>query len=633
MSKLTCTFYSLLIIVVVVVVVVLKAQRRTPKSTSVKGTSSETSSPPKAAVSTVGSGPPMEVLPPSTTVPASARTVSAEGEIEKPTEIKASTKSVSQDDAAVLELGVSGASLALVDHEPAGKKVVEGPSYEDTKTQPAGVGLTAVNSEDDNPLGVTPTRRANRQALEQAFVNLSIVKAVPRLRVPASGEFSSKESAASTSGDEPILEERELEEKFGRGDIGEQPGGMEEGGAMEREHLETEAELVEGSQQEPSKFAVANEHENGDLKRSVDQVSQPVKNAAGPHVTEGLETGASPGDAVGPAGEEETNLVGEEEMLERIQNVNKKTNDDIKRLVQYINVVKTPIVLPSDETVVQAVDESTPKGVEETQGSVEAVGDAVIQAALAVSQEKDDDSLLEEVNQVSQPVKNAAGPHMTEGLETGASPGDAVGPAGEEETNLVSEEEMLERIQNVNKKTTDDIKRLVQYINVVKTPIVLPSDETVVQAVDESTPKGVEETQGSVEAVGDAVIQAALAVSQEKDDDSLLEEVYQPCNSAQVDDTEVVVVGEIVGGTSFGGVAGPTELMETSVDRSVEEVVPTAPVDTTAGSLHGSLQQEGVVREETTPEPVTGQADCVPSIVPQTSHKRHKFQLAASFNQ
>ena len=500
MSKPTCTsihFLSLLLFLVVV----LKAQRRTPKSTPVKGTSSETSSPPKAAVNTAGSGPRMEVLP-STTVPTSASTVSAEGEIAKPTEIKASTKSVSQDD--VLELGVSGASLALVDHEPAANKVVESPSYEDTETQPAGVGLTAVNSEDDNPLGVTPTRRANRQALEQAFVNLSIVKAVPRLRVPASGEFSSKESAASTSGDEPILEERELEEKVGRGDVGEQPSGMEEGGAMEREHLETEAKLAEASQQEPSKLAIANEHENCDLKRSVDQVSQPVKNAAGPHVTEGLETGASPGDAVGPAGEEETNLVGEEEMLERIQNVNKKTNDDIKRLVQYINVVKTPIVLPSDETIVQAVDESTPKGVEASQGIVEAVGDAVIQAALAVSQEKDDDSLLEEV--------------------------------------------------------------------------------------------------------------------------------YQPCNSAQVDDTEVVVVGEIVGGTSFGGVAGPTELMETSVDRSVEEVVPTAPVDTTAGSLHGSLQQ-GVVREETTPEPVTGQADCVPSIVPQTSHKRHKFQLAASFNQ
>jgi len=240
-------------------------------------------------------------------------------------------------------------------------------------------------------------------------------------------------------------------------------------------------------------------------------------------------------------------------------------------------------------------------------------------------------------------------------------------------------EDKLEKIQKMSGETTRDIQRLLQTIQLVNMPISLPADhQPVSESVDESSSKTSEHQDGGVagDAVvnaGDAVVNAALGASEEVAEELVLEEVYQPTNSAQVDDSEVIVVGEIVGGALQGGMANimadstnamepvaPTEdvskqtlqPLATSTDSiAVEVVAPVAPTQDTTDSTTVEvvqpiaptqnvselvLQQPAKNKEVESAETAPGDdknEDSDSIQANQSTAKRHKFQLAASFKQ
>ena len=230
----------------------------------------------------------------------------------------------------------------------------------------------------------------------------------------------------------------------------------------------------------------------------------------------------------------------------------------------------------------------------------------------------------------------------------------------QENTNV--EEGQLERIQKMSGETTRDIQRLLQTIRIVNEPFSLPTDQAVSEPVDESSLKSSESSSKSSGhqqsgIVGDAVVQAALSVSEEVEEELVLEEVYQPSNSAKVDDSKVVVVGEIVGGASLDGIGN---VMADSANSEVmEPVAPTddvseqtlqAPATVTDSATVELVEPEALSKEDSKMilQPLVKEED-LESVedVPcdeeaegsdstqacQSTSKRHKFHLAASFKQ
>ncbi len=194
---------------------------------------------------------------------------------------------------------------------------------------------------------------------------------------------------------------------------------------------------------------------------------------------------------------------------------------------------------------------------------------------------------------------------------------------GEETTS--NEEVLLDQIQKQSLETAGSIQRLLHTIKVVNSPILLPADGALTEPVcetnaDKAPLKG-------QESVGDAVIQAALTSgSEDISNANLIEEVYQPSNSAQVDDSDVVVVGEIVGGTSVSGKDPLHGLTSSVADLDIQEIEPIAPV-----ADQGTVDPDNFAKNGT--EKVSTEAESHHSSAQSASIKRPKIQLAASFKQ
>lgn len=221
----------------------------------------------------------------------------------------------------------------------------------------------------------------------------------------------------------------------------------------------------------------------------------------------------------------------------------------------------------------------------------------------------------------------------TDSVDGGGGDGNNTGSKGSDgsdssvQSNLIKK---MEETQKANMVTQEQVQRLTQLLGVLQTtPTEIPSDQTPVPSIDETTPKGVGSQYNALEVgpVGDAIAQVALIVPVD-DEGIMVEEVYQPCNSAQVDDSDIVVVGEIVtGNADFGGLIGTPNTPSNHTHTTV-----------TADASHEQDQQpmEAAILEERSDavlDELSPIVDTPPLIRGQHSQKRPKFQLAASFKQ
>lgn len=168
------------------------------------------------------------------------------------------------------------------------------------------------------------------------------------------------------------------------------------------------------------------------------------------------------------------------------------------------------------------------------------------------------------------------------------------------------------------------LQELTQIIQVAEeAPREIPLDNTILEPV--------KATQVSGELVGDAIAHAALigGVPEEGKEEEVFQ-ATQPCNSAMVDDSVVVVAGEIVTGDSLGlggnrGGVGSSE--EHSLgEKECDKVTPGDLVNMTDEKTDATVQQG-----DSSGPPSTSQAPAT-AIPTRATSKRPRFQLAATFS-
>ena len=242
---------------------------------------------------------------------------------------------------------------------------------------------------------------------------------------------------------------------------------------------------------------------------------------------------------------------------------------------------------------------------------------------------------------------------VTPNNEATAGPGDGVDNEGRdmrENSSTPGLSELatrMEETQKTNKTTKEELKRLAQLVEVLQTtPINTSSCQAAIHMPEEATPVMVEscrQTTGSHDLVeggpiGDLITPVALVASQDYGDSGVVfEEVCQPCDTAQVHDGEVVIVGEIVAGKS-----APRELgIVNDTTTVISEDIHSGPVGST------SLAMRDEPSGETIPERGGGSPGEPPppaqdspgsdgnepeEVTPhEAPNRKPKFRLAASF--
>ncbi len=241
------------------------------------------------------------------------------------------------------------------------------------------------------------------------------------------------------------------------------------------------------------------------------------------------------------------------------------------------------------------------------------------------------------------------------------------------------ESAILERMEATfeqNLATQDQIQRITQMLGALETsPSKVPQDGHTAEPVGET------HVAGDFQPVGDTITRVAILAGMREEGSKEEEEVYmeacQPSNSAQVDDSMVVVAGEIVSGEDVvletdnplptAGEVGPKEGGETAMEKA--DLVPPSDSDAasledsstslkgseghtpnTEGSSPSATSEEGPVPtkqssldslDDSAPPPQEGTQLPLNPILqesnPQTltipsKSKRPRFQLAASFS-
>ena len=175
------------------------------------------------------------------------------------------------------------------------------------------------------------------------------------------------------------------------------------------------------------------------------------------------------------------------------------------------------------------------------------------------------------------------------------------------------------------------LQKLTQLMSVLeKAPKEIAPDVSVMEPVNEGT-------QVSSELVGDPIAHAALIGGmledrKEEEDEEVYLESTQPSNSAQVDDSVVVIAGEIVSADSIGLGRGTGSSGDSRSAIEYENVAPgqeageEQPMETPAQDSASVSNSAGKVtsnQEASSPAPPRSS---------KTASKRPKFQLAASFS-
>ena len=233
--------------------------------------------------------------------------------------------------------------------------------------------------------------------------------------------------------------------------------------------------------------------------------------------------------------------------------------------------------------------------------------------------------------------KDGTGPNLKPGVEEGGTGGDIVncvdvengdsvhvdsddgktissvdGDRNDSDIDQVDFLKRMEEIQKSNVVIQEQINCLTQMLGVLQTtasPHMSP-DQNTKESIDETTPMVAE-----IEQVGDVIAHAAL-ISSLDDEEIMVEELHQPCNSAEVDDSEVVVVGEIISRDLIHSKIATADVSHDTFlqrrDQQSEEAKVVVSEPSCAASDEQSLTND------------------MPSLH-QPKHKGPKLQLAATF--